>query len=153
MSKNRHTEAQMIGALKQLAAGRKADDVAWEVGVRVCYSDEGGRGRLRFAGSAVLNRKPGVGKCRMIPCAKSGGKSIVWTFWPLLTRGNTSPQMLPKRSPHLWSTACLITSGWMPPSTKEDKWSWEEVSFLIVLRAVSSSDGAPFTSHCCLPGN
>jgi hypothetical protein len=26
MSKNRHTEAQMIGALKQLAAGRKAED-------------------------------------------------------------------------------------------------------------------------------
>jgi len=136
MSKNRHTEAQMIGALKQLAAGRKAEDVAWEVGVRVCYSDEGGRGRFRFAGSAVLNRKPGVGKCRMIPCAKSGGKSMVWTFWPLLTRGDTSPQMLPKRSRHLWSTACLITSGWMPRSTKEDKWSWEELSFLIVLRAV-----------------
>jgi hypothetical protein len=42
MPKNRHTEAQMIGALEQLAAGRKAEDVAWEVGVRVCYSDEGG---------------------------------------------------------------------------------------------------------------
>jgi putative transposase len=33
MSKSRHTEAQMIGALKQLEAGRKADDVAREVGV------------------------------------------------------------------------------------------------------------------------
>ena len=33
MSKNRHTEAQMIGALKQLEAGRKAEDVAREVGV------------------------------------------------------------------------------------------------------------------------
>jgi putative transposase len=32
-SKSRHTEAQMIGALKQLEAGRKAEDVAWEVGV------------------------------------------------------------------------------------------------------------------------
>ena len=32
----RHTEAQMIGALKQLEAGRKAEDVAREVGpVRV----------------------------------------------------------------------------------------------------------------------
>jgi hypothetical protein len=49
MSKNRHTEAQMIGALKQLAAGRKAEDVAWEVGVRVCYSDEAAE-----AGSALL---------------------------------------------------------------------------------------------------
>ena len=28
MSKSRHTEAQMIGALKQLEAGRKAEDVA-----------------------------------------------------------------------------------------------------------------------------
>ena len=33
MSKSRHTEAQMIGALKQLEAGRKAEDTAWEVGV------------------------------------------------------------------------------------------------------------------------
>jgi hypothetical protein len=33
MSRSRHTEAQMIGALKQLEAGRKAEDVAREVGV------------------------------------------------------------------------------------------------------------------------
>lgn len=33
MSKSKHTEAQMIGALKQLEAGRKAEDVAREVGV------------------------------------------------------------------------------------------------------------------------
>jgi putative transposase len=33
MSKSQHTEAQMIGALKQLEAGRKAEDVAREVGV------------------------------------------------------------------------------------------------------------------------
>ena len=33
MSKTKHTEAQMIGALKQLEAGRKAEDVAREVGV------------------------------------------------------------------------------------------------------------------------
>ena len=33
MSKSRHTEAQMIGTLKQLEAGRKAEDVAREVGV------------------------------------------------------------------------------------------------------------------------
>ena len=32
MSSNRHTEAHMIGALKQLEAGRKAEDVAREVG-------------------------------------------------------------------------------------------------------------------------
>jgi putative transposase len=31
MSKSRYTEAQMIGALKQLEAGRKAEDVAREV--------------------------------------------------------------------------------------------------------------------------
>ena len=30
MSKSRHTEAEMIGALKQLEAGRKAEDVARE---------------------------------------------------------------------------------------------------------------------------
>jgi len=33
MSRSRHTEAQIIGALKQLEAGRKAEDVAREVGV------------------------------------------------------------------------------------------------------------------------
>jgi hypothetical protein len=35
MSKRRHTEAQMIGALKQLEAGRKAEDVAREVGLQI----------------------------------------------------------------------------------------------------------------------
>ena len=33
MSKGKHTEAQMIGALKQVEAGRKAEDVAREMGV------------------------------------------------------------------------------------------------------------------------
>ena len=33
MSKSRHKEAQIIGALKQMEAGRKAEDVAREVGV------------------------------------------------------------------------------------------------------------------------
>jgi putative transposase len=33
MSKSKHTEAQMIGALKQLEAGRKVEDVARELGV------------------------------------------------------------------------------------------------------------------------
>lgn len=33
MSVSRHTEAQIIGALKQLEAERKAEDVAREVGV------------------------------------------------------------------------------------------------------------------------
>ena len=33
MSKSNHSEAQMIGALKQLEEGRKAEDVAREVGV------------------------------------------------------------------------------------------------------------------------
>ena len=33
MSKSKHTEAQMIAALKQVEAGRKVEDVAREVGV------------------------------------------------------------------------------------------------------------------------
>jgi putative transposase len=33
MSRGRHSEAEMIGALKQLEAGRKAEDVARELGV------------------------------------------------------------------------------------------------------------------------
>src|SRR6185503_15985389 len=33
MSKSRHTEAQMVAALKQVEAGRKVEDVAREAGV------------------------------------------------------------------------------------------------------------------------
>ena len=33
MAKSRHTEAEMVAALKQVEAGRKAEDVAREVGV------------------------------------------------------------------------------------------------------------------------
>ena len=33
MSRTKHTEAQMIAALKQMEAGRKAEDVTREVGV------------------------------------------------------------------------------------------------------------------------
>ena len=33
MSKGRHTEAEIIAALEQVEAGRKAEDVAREVGV------------------------------------------------------------------------------------------------------------------------
>jgi putative transposase len=33
MSRSRHTEAEMIAALKQMEAGRKAEDIAREVGV------------------------------------------------------------------------------------------------------------------------
>lgn len=33
MSKSAHTEAQIIGAVKQVKAGRKADEVAREMGV------------------------------------------------------------------------------------------------------------------------
>jgi|ERR1700689_1144959 putative transposase len=33
MSRSKHTEAQMIAAVKQMEAGRKAEDVAREVGV------------------------------------------------------------------------------------------------------------------------
>ena len=33
MSKSKHSEAEMIAALKQMEAGRKAEDVAREIGV------------------------------------------------------------------------------------------------------------------------
>ena len=33
MSKGKHSEAEMIGVLKQMEAGRRAEDVAREVGV------------------------------------------------------------------------------------------------------------------------
>jgi hypothetical protein len=48
MSKSNHTEAQMIGALKQLEAGRKAEDVAREVGVSKIPSLENGDAFMRI---------------------------------------------------------------------------------------------------------
>jgi putative transposase len=33
MSRSKHSEAQIVGAVKQMEAGRKAEDVAREVGV------------------------------------------------------------------------------------------------------------------------
>ncbi len=33
MSRSKHSEAQIVGAIKQMEAGRKAEDVAREVGV------------------------------------------------------------------------------------------------------------------------
>jgi len=33
MARGKHTEAQMVGAIRQVEAGRKAEDVAREVGV------------------------------------------------------------------------------------------------------------------------
>ena len=50
MSRSKHTEAQMIAAVKQMEAGRKAEDVAREVGVsahsiyawKSKYGDNGG---------------------------------------------------------------------------------------------------------------
>jgi len=41
MSRTRHTEAQMIGALRQVKAGRAVEDVAREVGVRSTRSTPG----------------------------------------------------------------------------------------------------------------
>ena len=60
MSRSNHTEAQMIGALKQLEAGRKAEDVAREVGVSkhtiYAWKAKYGDGRERGAGSQAIAR-------------------------------------------------------------------------------------------------
>ena len=59
MSKSKHTEAQMIAALKQVGAGRKVEDVARESGVvqahHLCLEGEVRRdGRDRGAGSQAV---------------------------------------------------------------------------------------------------
>ena len=55
MSKSRHTEAQMIGALKQLEAGRKAEDVAQRSGGIETHD-------LRLEGEVRRDgREPGAG--------------------------------------------------------------------------------------------
>ena len=59
MSKSKHTEAQMIAALKQMEAGRKVEDVARESGVskHTIYAWKakyGGHGRDRGAGSQAV---------------------------------------------------------------------------------------------------
>ena len=55
MSKSRHREAQMIGALKQVEAGRKVEDVAREVGVSK-HTLYAWKGEVRWHG-----REPGAG--------------------------------------------------------------------------------------------
>jgi hypothetical protein len=56
MSKSRHAAAQMIGALKQVGAGRKVEDVAREV--EVCKADA-----LRPAGEVRQDGcEPGAGR-------------------------------------------------------------------------------------------
>jgi hypothetical protein len=52
MSKSRHSEAQIIAALKQVEAGRTADDVARECGV----STRSMRGRRSMAAWKPLRR-------------------------------------------------------------------------------------------------
>ena len=55
MSKSKHTEAEMIGALKQIEAGRKAEDVARESG-RIEAQDLRLEGEVRRDGC-----EPGAG--------------------------------------------------------------------------------------------
>ena len=58
MSRSKHTEAQIIGALKQVEAGRTVDDVARECGVSQATiypwkAKYGGTGRQRGAATAL----------------------------------------------------------------------------------------------------
>ena len=52
MSKSKHSEVQMIGALKQLEGGRRAEDVARECGVSK---------HTIYAWKAKYGSKPGQG--------------------------------------------------------------------------------------------
>jgi hypothetical protein len=54
MSRSNHTEAQMIGALKQLETGRTAEDVAREVGVSK-HGSFSGRDLGAFISAVYLN--------------------------------------------------------------------------------------------------
>ena len=68
MSKSKHTEAQMIAALKQVEAGRKVEDVAREVwGVEahhLCLE-----GEVRRDGCDARLRKPSSCGMRTRGCA------------------------------------------------------------------------------------
>lgn len=58
MSKSLHTEAQIIGAVKQVEAGRKADEVAREMGVskRTIYAWKQKYGGLEVAEAQELKQ-------------------------------------------------------------------------------------------------
>ena len=56
MSRSKHTEAQMIAALKQVEAGRRVDDVAREVGVSQAHD-------LRMEGEV---RRDGVSEAQEV---------------------------------------------------------------------------------------
>lgn len=51
--KSRHMEAQMIGTLKQLEVGRRAEDVAREVGVSKCRSTRSRAWKAKYGGMDV----------------------------------------------------------------------------------------------------
>jgi putative transposase len=58
MSKSNHTEAQIIGAIKQVEAGRKADEVAREMGVskHTIYAWKQKYGGVDVAGAQELKQ-------------------------------------------------------------------------------------------------
>ncbi len=69
MSKRKYSEVEMIGALKQMEAGRSAAEVGRELGISkhtiyAIRSTAGGR-------SYAVKRC----RCRMIPCAEKWGSS------------------------------------------------------------------------------
>jgi len=59
MSKGKHSEAEMISALKQMEAGRRAEDVAREVGVskHTIYAWKAKYGGLEVSEAQRLRQK------------------------------------------------------------------------------------------------
>jgi putative transposase len=78
MSKSKHSEAEMIGALKQLEAGRKAEDVAREVGVskHTIYAWKAKYGGRVARPASMCGRGLRLFGCRILRFVKGAGVDL-----------------------------------------------------------------------------
>jgi putative transposase len=80
MSRSKHTEAQMIAAVKQMEAGRKAEDVAREVGVskHTIYAWKSKYGGMDVSEAQEAKRERAANALDISRCAER--ESTTWPF-------------------------------------------------------------------------
>jgi len=99
MSRSRHTEAAMIAAVQQMETGRKAEDVAREVGVskHTLYAWKAKYSDRRHCGLAALGLDSGRAPCIRIPLGmrseRKSGAMIVRSYNRAEDGGRSSPQL------------------------------------------------------------
>jgi transposase len=81
MSRSKHTEAQMIAAVKQMEAGRKAEDVAREVGVsaHTIYGWKSKYGGMDVSEAQEAKRRRGH-RTPAVSAREGGPASVIFSF-------------------------------------------------------------------------